>query len=108
MFFHQKSLFSLFCSAMTLRVASFHFFQKCHCCSQSESERNTKNIYIYISWLIAINIKWIHILYLQKMFHKTNKIRHQNRKQILLACENSRFTLILAYIVNLVVMGFQM
>ena len=78
MFFHQKSLFSLFCSAMTLRVASFHFFQNCHCCSQSESERNTKNIYIYISWLITINIKWIHILYLQKMFHKTNKIRHLN------------------------------
>ena len=25
-----------------------------------------------------INIKWIHILYLQKMFHKTNKIRHLN------------------------------
>ena len=66
MFFHQKSLFSLFCSAMTLRVASFHFFQNCCCCSQSESKRNTKNI------------KWIHILYLQKMFHKTNKIRHLN------------------------------
>ena len=76
MFFHQKSLFSLFCSAMTLRVASFHFFRNCHCCSQSESKRNTKTCIYQLAY--CDQYKWIHILYLQKMFHKTNKIRHLN------------------------------